>query len=323
MENSTRETTGAEQKGLAFAFLTALISGISVFMNGIAVKLTDASAYTIMKNIGALIFIAAIIFAFSEIRHFRNLSRRQWAMLLLIGIVGGSVPFLMFFEGLKMEGAAVSSFIYRSLFLFAGVFGYLILSERPEPKHVAAAFAILCGNALLVSGQITFGTGQLLVLGATVLWALEYAISRKLLIDVSPNANITPRVVMVSRLFFGSIALLALLAWQGGLSSLISPSAMSATVLEWLVVTSLLLAFFMSSWYNALKRLPLLKAAAVLSIGGIVTAALELLFHGKAILPLQAFGLALVLGGAVAMVGFADALGSISTLRKTAKELIC
>ena len=300
------------RKGIALALLAALVSGISVFVNGIAIKNADPFAYTALKNLGALAFLGAIVLAFTEFKHFRGLSKKQWGMLALIGVIGGSVPFLMFFWGLKLGGAAVSSFIFRSLFIFAGVFGYLLLREKPEPRDIAAGFAILIGNALLVSGDFMLGGGQLLVLGATALWALEYTISRKLMSEVHP------RVVMVSRMLFGSIITFTMLAAAGSLGSL----AMGAEELAWLALTSLLLCVFLVGWYSSLKYLPVLKAASILALGGIVTACLEIIFLGKAVAPAEALGLLLILAGALAIATLSGAVSALGKMRDLIPGLV-
>jgi drug/metabolite transporter (DMT)-like permease len=280
------------EKGIAFAIMAAIVSGISVFFNGVAVGLSDPIAYTLLKNAGAFALIGALVLALGETRHFRNLSRKQWGMLALIGVIGGSVPFMMFFWGLKLGGAAASSFIFRSLFVFAGVFGYFLLRERPEPRDVAAGFLILVGNALLISGDMAFGTGQLLVLGATVLWALEYTVSRKAL------SGIHPRALMASRMFFGSLLLLSFMGATGSLGAL---GAISIEVLSWLAVTSLMLGLFLMAWYNALRHLPVMKASCILALGGIVTACLNAAFMGKAVAPAEGLGFLMILvGGAAA-----------------------
>jgi drug/metabolite transporter (DMT)-like permease len=291
------ENAGNYEKGLVLALLAALVSGVSVFVNGVAVSLANPFAYTALKNVGALAFVAAIALVLAGIRHFRLLSVRQWGMLALIGVIGGGVPFLMFFEGLSLGGAAVSSFIYRSLFLFAGISGYFILKETPSPRDMAAGFVILAGNALLVSGTAAFGIGQMLVLGATVLWAVEYALSRRLMADVHPQA------VMASRMFFGSIVIFGFLAATGSLGALFT---INAAVMGWLVLTALLLGGFLFCWYNALKNLSLLKASVIFTLGGIVTAALNLAFLGTAVTLVQAAGLVLILGGVLLAVGAAS-----------------
>jgi len=293
------------EKGIILAVSAALISGFSVFMNGVAVSQADPFVYTTIKGIFALIFLVACAMILKEMKNFRSLSSKQWGMLVLIGLIGGSVPFLMFFWGLKLGGAAVSSFIYRSLFIFAGVFGYLVLKERPSRTDFLAGLAILLGNALLVSGSLSFGLGQMLVLGATVLWALEYTISRKVMADVHP------RVVMISRMFFGSLILLGFLAATGSLGSLMPAST---TSLMWLLVTSGLLFAFLSAWYFTLKYLPVFKAACIFTIGGVVTAALNLVFLGQAVSLTEAFALLVILAGALAMIGFSDIVRSIRLL---------
>ena len=284
------------RKGIALALIAALISGFSVFMNGVAVKLADPVAYTILKNVGAFALLGLIILACGELGRIRSLTRRQWATLAIIGLIGGSIPFAMFFYGLKLGGAAASSFIFRSLFVFAGVFGYLILKETPSPKDVAAGFAILIGNALLISGGMQFGAGQLFVLGATMLWALEYTISRKALADIAP------RTVMASRMLFGSLVLIAAMGFGGSMGSFAS---IGVETIQWLVLTSILLGAFMMAWYTSLKYLPVLKAASMLALGGIVSAVLEMSFLGTAVTALEAAGLFIILVGVAAIAWFA------------------
>lgn len=284
------------RKGIALAFVAAIVSGISVFINGAAVKLSDPVAYTVLKDLGAFIIIAAAMLALGEASRIRTLSRKQWAALAVIGVVGGSIPFAMFFYGLKLGGAAISSFIYRSLFIFAGVFGYIILKERPKPADVAAGFAILIGNALLVSGDLQPGMGPFLVLGATVLWALEYTLSRKALSDIAP------RTLMASRMLFGSIVLVALMAISGSLGSF---AQIGSETFQWLMLTSLALAAFMIAWYTSLKYVPILKAASVFAFGGIITAALEMAFMGRALTPPEAAGFAMICVGVAVAAGFA------------------
>ncbi|MEW6749050.1 MAG: DMT family transporter [Candidatus Micrarchaeota archaeon] len=296
-----------QSKGILLAFLAALVSGISVFVNGAAVKLADPFVYTALKNFGALLFIGAIALLITGVRHFQGLSRRQWLHLAAIGVIGGSVPFLMFFWGLKLGGAAVSSFIFRSLFIFAGLFGYLLLKEMPEPKDAAAGVIMLAGNALLVSGELSFGLGQLMVLGATALWALEYTISRKVMADVHPQA------VMASRMLFGSIILIGFLGATGASLAL---DQLSLEMLLWLGVSVAMLTGFMHAWYHSLRHIPVLKATAILALGGIVTASLGAAFGGALPSLTEAFGLLLLLVGAGVMVGSAQLIQALRHLKE-------
>lgn len=300
------------EKGLLLALMTALISGFSVFVNGAAVKLGDPFQYTTLKNLGALIFLFVAAFLLKDFKYFRGLSKKQWMQLVLIGLVGGSIPFLLFFWGLKLGGPAISSFIFRSLFIFAGVFGYLLLKEKPEPKDIAAGLVMLVGNAFLISGPIVFGFGQLLVLGATLLWSLEYTISRKVL------ASVHPRVVMISRMLFGCAVLIVFLAANDSISSLF---AINIEIFAWLVLTSLFLFGFLFTWYNALKYVPVLRATAILALGGVITSVLNMLV-GKPITLSVAFGLFLILVGVLVMIGIASILRAISKFKELHTSLM-
>jgi drug/metabolite transporter (DMT)-like permease len=286
MEKNTRT-------GIVFALVAALISGFSVFVNGIGVKATDPLEYTLLKNLGALLLLAGATLTISQLKHFKGLSRKDWTYLLAIGIIGGSVPFAMFFTGLSMGGAVISSFIYRSLFVFAGIFGFVLLREKLEPTDAAISLLLISANAILLPENITFGLGQALVLGATILWALEYTLSRKILSHIHPNA------VMISRFLFGSIVLFAITGIPSidalGLSTNAGIRLLSIAAL--ILPVAILLAGFAWVWYRALAKLPVFRATAILTIGGIITAILDASILGKSISPISLGSFILITAG--------------------------
>ena len=290
------------RKGVVFALIAALISGVSVFVNASAVKLSDPFAYTVVKNLGALVFIFSSLFLIKERKSLILLPSSKILSLIAIGLIGGSVPFLMFFYGLSLGGAVVSSFIYRSLFIFAAVFGYFVLKETPSRNDLIAGFAILIGNSFLISGSLIFGMGQMLVLGATILWALEYTISRKVMSDVPP------KIVMFARMFFGSLILLPYLL----ITNPQSLFSLNSTIFSWLIITSLLLFGFIHFWYNSIKHLPILRASIILSLGGIISASLDVLFLHKSLSVFEAFGLLLILGGVILSVSLSNLVELLS-----------
>src|SRR5690606_24010654 len=97
--NTTRGT------GLALAGCTAAISGVAVYVNSNGVRaFGDAPAYTTAKNTVAAILLVGIALAVARghgaERPRLPRSTRGWVGLGAIGLVGGSVPFVLFFEGL-------------------------------------------------------------------------------------------------------------------------------------------------------------------------------------------------------------------------------
>ncbi len=295
-------------KGLALAYLTALVSGIAVFANSFGVLTLDATAYTFVKNVLVAAILVAIGLSLGTWREFLSLNKKQVLMLSFVGIVGGGAAFVLFFSGLAITGGAVGSFAYRLLFIFAAVIAVIALKEKFRWKVAAGALAILAGNYLLLGGAaIEFGVGLLLVLGATVLWAIEYAVSKKAL------ENLSPTTVASVRMGLGSLIILGVLAFQGKLGAI---GTISAESLMWIVVATGFLALFVTLWYSALKFSSLTSTAAVLTIGGPVSAFLAFVFAGKALTLVEAGGFLLLAAGAIFVVGASQTVSSFEWLRK-------
>jgi len=265
------------------ALLTALLSGISVFANGIAVKGFDPFVFTTMKNVVVVIAIFAVVLAISERKALFSLTRFQWTKLALIGAIGGSVPFLLFFWGISISSGAVSSSIYRLLFVFATAISVFALKESVNRKYLLGGALAVIGSLLLLNGNISFGFGEFLVLLASILWAIEFNISKKVL------AEISPKMVAFGRMFFGSIILIAFIFAIGKIDLLFVFS--TSVQLEWFVITSLFLGAYLLSWYPALKDLPVSVATPVLALGGVVSSILSIIFLGKAISPIETLGM--------------------------------
>ena len=84
-------------KGFVFVFATAMISGVSIFANKFGVSGFDPFVFASLKNlVVALLLLSGVAF-FTRFRELRKLGRSQWKRMVTIGVLGGSVPFLLFF----------------------------------------------------------------------------------------------------------------------------------------------------------------------------------------------------------------------------------
>ncbi len=288
-------------KGVRFALITAVISGISVYLNSIGVSYGDAFVYTTIKNTLVGVFLLSSLFLFGRLNELKKLTVGEWKKLAIIGIVGGSIPFLLFFYGLSIGTAASGSFIYRFLFAAAAVLGITWLKEKLDVKYLIGAALLLIGNFLLFKGTFVFGLGEALVLLATIIWAFEYGYSKKALATISPDT------VAFGRMAFGSIILIGFIAATGKMEQLFAPKPLA---LEWAVIASVLLCGFVMSWYRALKDTTLSKATAVLVLGGPITMILGFIFAGKIITSIEQIGLfAIILGVYLVMMEKQGILG--------------
>lgn len=287
--------------GLLLVLATALVSGVATFVNVYAVAGTSSDAFVTVRNLAvAALLVPVALLATRATRV--TLRPIDGARLLAIGLVGGAVPFLLFFHGLALAtvqgGAATASFGYRTLFLMAGVLAFVVLRERVNLRWATAAALLLIGNALLLSLSAPILTdGTIYVLAATALWAGEYTLSKRVLRDLPST------VVGLGRMGFGGIFLAGYLAWTGGWTT---AAAFSGATWAWVGLSALLLLAFVVSWYAGLARTELGTATSVLVLGFPITWALSLALRGGALAWPEAAGAALVVVGAATAIGLAS-----------------
>jgi drug/metabolite transporter (DMT)-like permease len=296
----TTSTAGAKYSGLGIllVFLTALVSGVSTFVNFYAVRGTNSDAFVTVRNLATALFLVPIALVAMRSRA-TGVSRRNWGLLAVIGLIGGAIPFLLFFRGIELAtqagGATTATFAYRTLFLMATVFGVVFLHERFHWRITAAAVLILGGNLLLLSlVSPLWSDGTAYVLVATVLWAVEYTVSKRVLRDL-PSGT-----VALGRMGFGAAFLVGYLALT---SQATAVGALSGAQWEWLVISAVLLTAFVGVWYAGLQRVELGVATSVLVLGFPITFLLSVAFQGSAFTLAQVAGTVVVAAGVGLAVG--------------------
>ena len=87
------------KKSLLLAFATAFISGISNFAGKVAVMKIDPLLFTTIKNLGAFVLLFIFFISFKGTRKslLQKPTRLELRNLIFIAIIGGSIPFYLFF----------------------------------------------------------------------------------------------------------------------------------------------------------------------------------------------------------------------------------
>lgn len=286
--------------GILLVLLTALVSGVSTFVNFYAVKGTNSDAFIAVRNVAVAAMLVPLVFLAGRTVRVR-LTRTDWLRLGTIGLIGGAIPFLLFFRGLQMagtSGAATASFGYRTLFLMATVLGVVYLKEKFSARVALAAGVLLGGNFLLLSLSAPVWTdGTALVLIATALWAGEYTMSKRALRDL-PSGT-----VALGRMGFGGIYLMAYLGLTGQFAAV---AGFSGAQWQWLAVSAILLVAFVSTWYAGLKTVDVSTATSVLVLAFPITWALGFLADKSTFTAAQAAGVVAILFGVTLAVGVAS-----------------
>src|SRR5262249_51916502 len=105
------------RSGALLALATGLISGGSVYLPQVGTQaVPDPFVYTTARNAVVGAALLALVVLGGGVRSLGALSRADWGRLGLIAVVGGSVPFLLFFWGLTLTSAPTASFIQKTQF---------------------------------------------------------------------------------------------------------------------------------------------------------------------------------------------------------------
>lgn len=274
--------------GYGFAGLNAVISGFAIYINSLGIKLFQSAAlYTTLKNAVVGIALLLPLLLFVERRaEWRRLTRRQWSWLLLLAVIGGSVPYVLFFTGLKMGSPVTSSLLNHAQFVVVAVLAFFLLRERAS-IIVWLALAVLFIGTLWGTSMtgLHWGTGDTLVALSTLLFAGGVVLAKYLLQGLSTLA------VMTAKMSIGSFLLVVYigLTGQGGLIFRLSPAQW-----EFALITGLILLAFTVTAFLALRYASATIATAIPAAAPLITTALVLIAPQAGLKPSPAFGLILM-----------------------------
>lgn len=285
--------------GYGFAIANGIISGFAIYINSLGVKMfSDSTVYTTLKNlvVGVALLIPLALFAGSRLEY-RRLSPKQWGLLLLLALVGGSVPYLLYFSGLQMTTAVTGSLLNHMQFVLVAFMATWWLQERFSPLMWLALATLLLG---VVFGKnlnsLRVDEGALLVLLSTVLFAAGVVLSKYLLRQLSVLT------VMAAKMSIGSLFLVGYVGVTGKLGMI---TKLSGEQWGFVLLTGLILLAFTVTAFIALRHASATAATAIPAASPLITTALvALTAQPNTLTPLGAIGLVLM---ALAIAGICAA----------------
>lgn len=309
--------TSRHRHGLWLAVAAALVSGVAVYVNGLAVRrFPSPTAYTTAKNL-----VAGAILVTVAIAHRRwtdrpevlpTIGRTHAGALTAVAVIGGAVPFVLFFEGLASASSTDAAFIHKTLIIWAAILAVVILGERIDAVHLLAIALLVLGHAALSGGvgALRMGAGELMILAATLCWAVELVVVKRLLADLPAST------IAACRLGGGSALLLLWAIASGAMTEL---AGLTAAQWSWLAVTAPILATFVTLWFAALARARVIDVTATLVLGAVVTGLIAAVV-GDGEIAGRLTGDGLILAGVIVVLATASrspAAGRRGTLRWT------
>jgi drug/metabolite transporter (DMT)-like permease len=280
-----------ERLGTFLVFLTAIISGISIVVNKFFIVKIDPLIFTATRAliIGVLFFAISLFICQSENKKFKKVS---WKTLLLIGVIGGGIAFWLFFEGLKLTTAGRAAFLQKTLPIYALILAFIFLKEKISKHQLIAMIIMFAGLVIIEFDKISsqMKIGDLFILVATILWAIENTISKKAMINEESNW-----VVTFSRMFFGAIVLFAIIVLMGKIELLLELTIQQIT---YILISGGLLFLYVLTWYWGLRYINLSKASTILLLAPVISLVLGFIWLNEKVLLLQLIGSLLILVGA-------------------------
>jgi drug/metabolite transporter (DMT)-like permease len=243
---------------MKYAFIAAVISGFSIYTNKFAVAAVPPPVlFTTLKNLIVGVAIFGLIIVAGKINLLKNLSKKNLLGLLVIGVIGGAIPFYLFFTGLSQIPAVNGAIIQKTLVIWVTILAVPILKEKLTLTNLLAVSLLFYANVFIGGFKgFTFSNGELMILTATLLWSVETIIIKKI--------NYDPDIVALFRMGFGSLILLT-----------ISPTNQITNLGSyqwfWVLGTSGVLFAYVFFWLRALKNAPAVSVTSILAISTLIT----------------------------------------------------
>ena len=246
----------SERSGLVFAGLCAangaFVPGVAKLTTGQADPVTIAALTTLF---GAA--AAAIVLGFRG--ELRWLLRRDLApRLLLIGGLGTALAFFLYFQGVQRTSAIDAALCLQIEPVYAILVSWLVLGHRPTLRRMGAVAILLCGIALAVRGAgLQDPVGVALLLATPLCWQASHLVVLRRLRGVAPP------VLTGARYVYGGLLLSVGWLASGGAASLPEGAAL-ASLLPLVAIQGVLLSYVGTLfWYQAIARLDLARATAI------------------------------------------------------------
>jgi drug/metabolite transporter (DMT)-like permease len=291
----------SRNQGILLALGAAIVSGVSIYVNKFGVaQVSDPFIYTTVKNSVVVVGLLAAVGLLASWKELRDLTPMQWLAWIGLGVIGGGVPFLLFFQGLSSASAASASLLQKTLFIWVALLAVPLLRERLGLWQVLGLAILAVGQFLLqpLTRWGGWGTGETLILVATWLWAVETILAKKVLVWMSPHT------AALGRMAIGALVMWAFLTITGRAGRALT---LNDTQWFWVMITAVLLMVYVWTWYSALKWAKASLVTSVLTIGAIVTILLSVLLDRHATTTPQVVAISLLVLGA-ALFAFARRL---------------
>ena len=244
---------------------------------------------------GALLLVAP--FALRHVVADRAKLRRAWRRVLLLGLLGIATFNALLYYGLRFTTATNSMLLQAAIPGLVLLFDYLLFRTRSGWQAIGGVLLSTAGVVLIVCRadpqallHLDFGTGDLLILAAVVVWGIYTSLLRT-------RPAVHPSSFIAVTFAIGALAMLPLAIgeWRATGFPALGPGSIGA--FAYVAILPSLVAYFL---YNAaVTAIGAGKAGQAISLMPLFGAFLAAFLLGEALHPFHAAGMVLILAGIV------------------------
>lgn len=288
-------------------YLYALLAAVLFGANGSVTKVTmeaglSPAQVTEFRLVGTAVIAGLVLLAID--RRAFILPRRQWPVMLLLGIVGVALLQATYAAAVQILPVGIALLLEYTAVLMVALVAYFVLKEPVKARLWVAIGFVLIG--LAVVAQIWASTldlvGVLLALAAAVCLAVYFLVGERQVARISPLA-VSFWTMTIAAVFWSFVSgwwelspgILATPVDIGGAGGVLEvPMALP---LAWNVLLGSFAPFLLS--LAALRHLPATAAGIVASSEVIFAFAVAWLWLGETLDAVQIIGAAIVLAGII------------------------
>ena len=273
--------------GYLSAILAAALFGA---VPTIAKPMTSNINILLLTSIAYL--IAALTFTPIAKRTKTPFTKKDYIILVTISICGAAAAPYLYFVGLHQSSATDTSLLSNVEIIFTVLLALLFFKEKLKPIGfisiglVFSGVVIITTNLQFSGSLLQLNTGHFLILGATLLWALDNNLSRIISTKID-----TAKLVQLKSAIGGSILL-------GMVFLLQIPLVINTTQIPYVILLSVLgfggsLYFFLQS----LKRIGTIRTIMIFSMSSVFGLVFADIFLHEQISQYQIIAIAIMLTG--------------------------
>ncbi len=262
----------------------------------IKIGLKDIPALTFagLRYTLAWLCLLPLVARSGHLAELHRLSRRDWAQLVMLGLLFYTVNQSTQFLALERLPAVTTSLLLSFTPILVALLGISLLAEKLT-RAQWSGIALYLSGALVYFYPAAIPAGQIVGVGIALACVLANAISTTLGRDVNRAAALPALAVTAITMGIGApVMLVSGIAVQG----LPTLSLQSAIIVGWLAVVNTAFAFTL--WNHTQRTLPAIESSVINNTMLIQIAILAWIFLGEALDPREIAGL--VLAGAGTLI---------------------